>query len=45
MGLMTAELGTVEQEPEKQQMGDEGYPDTFTAASTGALVFEPVNQV
>jgi hypothetical protein len=45
MGLMTAKLGAVKQEPEEKQVGNEGNPNSFTAQSTGTLVFEPVNQV
>ena len=45
MRLMTAKLWSVKQEPEEDQVSDDGDPYTFTAQSTGTLVFEPVDQV
>ena len=45
MGLMAAKLWAVKQKPEKEQVGNEGDPDPFTAQGTRALVFEPVDQV
>ncbi len=45
MGLMTAKLRAIKQEPEEDQVGNDRDPNSFTTQSTGTLVFEPVNQV
>ncbi len=45
VGLMTAKFRPVEEEPEEDQVRDEGDPHSFTAARLRTFVFKPVNQV
>jgi hypothetical protein len=35
----------IEEEPEEEQVSDEGDPKSFAAASAGAFVLKPVNEV